>query len=260
MKALALSLLLALVVSACSSQPTVTTQQTNRVEVAAEEVGRSDTEPVRRYAPVDLRRAQDRLAQARQALSAGDGELAEHLAYLAQRHAEIGRVHADTAAANARADELADTRDRLQNRARDAVVTLQQRQIERLRQQLEELNPRQTERGITLTLSNVLFRFDSAELTDAAQQPLDRLAAFLRQYPDQGVSIEGHTDSIGPADYNRELSRQRAQSVADAMAARGIDRLRMTVTGYGETKPIASNETQAGRRQNRRVEFVIWSE
>lgn len=260
MKPVTVSLLAAVLLWGCASQPSVTTQQSNRVEVAAEEVARSETERIRQYAPVDLRRAQDRLAQAREALAAGDGELAEHLAYLAQRHAEIGRIHADTAAAKARADELAGTREQLRDQARDAVVSLQQRQIERLREQLEELNPRRTERGITLTFSNVLFRFDSAELTEAAQPPLDRLAAFLRQYPDQRVSIEGHTDSLGPEEYNRELAQRRAQSVADAMSARGIDAARMTIISYGESQPVASNETQAGRRQNRRVEFVIWAE
>ena len=149
---------------------------------------------------------------------------------------------------------------RLQSQAQQAVLSLQQRQIERLREQLEELKPRRTERGITLTLGNVLFRFDSAELTQQAQYPLDRLAAFLHQYPNQRVIIESHTDSLGPDEYNRELSQRRAQRVADAMAARGIDRARMTIIGFGETQPIASNDTQVGRRQNRRVEFVIWSE
>jgi len=260
MKPLAASVLAALLAWGCAGQPSVTTQQSNRVDVAADEVARSDTQLVRRYAPVDLRRARDRLAQAQEAVAAGEGPLAEHLAYLAQGHAEIARVHADTAAANARAEELARTREKLKSEARDAMLSQQQRQIQQLREQLEELNPRRTERGITLTLSNVLFRFDSTDLAEAAQQPLDRLAAFLRQYPDQRVSIEGHTDSVGPDAYNRELSRRRAQSVADAMVARGIGSTRMTTIGFGETQPVASNETQAGRRQNRRVEFVIWSE
>ncbi|MDN5870215.1 MAG: OmpA family protein, partial [Nitrococcus sp.] len=98
---------------------------------------------------------------------------------------------------------------------------------------------------------------DSAELSAAADAPLDKLASFLREHPSYRVRVEGYTDSVGPMAYNQRLSERRAQSVADAMTARGIASGRMTVAGYGEANPVAPNNTAAGRARNRRVEFVI---
>ncbi|MBW6391954.1 MULTISPECIES: OmpA family protein [Halomonadaceae] len=106
--------------------------------------------------------------------------------------------------------------------------------------------------------SEVTFAFDSAEIRESAYPILDQVAATLRENPRMRVSIEGHTDSIGSNQYNQDLSQRRADSVRDFLVSRGIDSNRMTTRGYGEEQPIATNETDAGRAQNRRVEINNW--
>src|SRR5690606_21166040 len=116
---------------------------------------------------------------------------------------------------------------------------------------------KQTERGLVMTLSGIVFETDKAALKPGAMDNIDRLAKFLKQHPERTVRIEGHTDSTGSAEHNLELSRQRAEAVRDELVARGISRDRIQTIGRGETTPIASNQTAAGRQLNRRVEIVI---
>ncbi|WP_163557522.1 OmpA family protein [Halomonas sp. NO4] len=103
--------------------------------------------------------------------------------------------------------------------------------------------------------SDVNFAFDSAELRPAAESRLNEVAERLRENRDINVTIAGHTDSIGSAEYNRDLSQRRADSVRDYLVSQGIDTNRMRTVGYGEERPVATNETDAGRAQNRRVEI-----
>jgi len=131
------------------------------------------------------------------------------------------------------------------------------REIQMLREQLAELDPHRTDEGMVLTLGDVLFGHDSADLAAAAGAPLDKLGDYLTRHPDKNVRIEGYTDSTGDAAYNQRLSQRRAQAVADALSARGIAPVRMTIIGYGENYPVASNATRSGRQRNRRVKFVI---
>ena len=105
--------------------------------------------------------------------------------------------------------------------------------------------------------SGILFGFDSYELTDNVKKEIDRMAEIFNRYPDTDILIEGHTDSKGTESYNLELSRQRAASVTDYLAADGVPRQRMTTRGYGETQPVSTNETDAGRADNRRVVLSI---
>ncbi|TXF89515.1 OmpA family protein [Neolewinella aurantiaca] len=105
--------------------------------------------------------------------------------------------------------------------------------------------------------SGILFEFNSYKLTVASQQELNRMAGVMNRYPDTDLSIEGHTDSKGTEEYNQKLSEQRASAVADYFATSGINRQRMTIRGFGEMSPVASNETDAGRAANRRVEIKI---
>ena len=106
-------------------------------------------------------------------------------------------------------------------------------------------------------LEGVEFGSDSAELTPASRQMLDATADELARHPDMRVEIAGHTSSTGPAEYNQDLSERRARSVADYLVSRGLDADRFTVTGYGESEPIADNATREGRAKNRRVEMRI---
>lgn len=113
--------------------------------------------------------------------------------------------------------------------------------------------------GIKVTLKEnmVNFGFDSSDLTSAAKANLDKLVTVLANNPDTNINIYGHTDSKGADDYNQKLSERRANSVKNYLVSRGIAASRMISMGMGEAEPIASNETDAGRAQNRRVEFAI---
>jgi len=107
---------------------------------------------------------------------------------------------------------------------------------------------------IELQLEGGEFDISSAELTPAMQQLLQRTAESLRNRGGiDRIEIIGYTDSVGSADYNRDLSRRRAEAVADYLANEGVDRYLMTVSGRGEADPVATNATKAGRAQNRRV-------
>lgn len=106
-------------------------------------------------------------------------------------------------------------------------------------------------------LYGVTFEFDSARLTEPARYALDRVASALKGQQTMEVEIAGHTDSVGPDEYNMALSLTRADSVRDYLVFRGIDANRMTAVGYGETQPIANNFTPEGRDLNRRTEFRI---
>ncbi|MGR2736881.1 OmpA family protein [Billgrantia sp. Q4P2] len=106
--------------------------------------------------------------------------------------------------------------------------------------------------------SEVTFAFDSAEIRPGAHQTLDQVARTLRENQNLRVRIEGHTDSVGSAQYNQGLSQRRADSVRDFLVSRGIAENRMTTRGFGEERPVATNETDEGRAQNRRVEILNW--
>ena len=111
----------------------------------------------------------------------------------------------------------------------------------------------------SVVLKEVNFEFDSAQLTSNARSVLNGVAERLVSNPDVRVSIEGHTDSRGSDEYNKNLSQERAESVASYLASQGVDANRMRAVGYGEERPIASNETEEGRFQNRRVELDEWN-
>lgn len=120
-----------------------------------------------------------------------------------------------------------------------------------------EPEPVQEFEPVTLD-SDVNFAFDSAEIRPAAHQTLDQVASTLRENQNLRVRIEGHTDSVGSAEYNEGLSQRRADSVRDFLVSRGIAENRMTTRGFGESQPVATNETDEGRAQNRRVEILNW--
>jgi outer membrane protein OmpA-like peptidoglycan-associated protein len=105
--------------------------------------------------------------------------------------------------------------------------------------------------------SDYLFATNSATILPGAQPEVQRVSDVLRQYPETTIQVSGHTDNQGSEVYNQQLSERRAQAVRDAIVGMGVDPARITVIGYGESRPIASNDTAAGRTQNRRVEVRI---
>lgn len=126
-----------------------------------------------------------------------------------------------------------------------------------LEQQLAELQAEKTERGMVITLGDVLFETGKAELMPGAVTMVHRLARFMQQYQDKRVLIEGHTDSTGSASFNLRLSEDRANAVQNLLLSEGISNNRIETIGYGMSKPVATNNTVEGRQRNRRVEIVI---
>jgi outer membrane protein OmpA-like peptidoglycan-associated protein len=189
----------------------------------------------------------DQLSGERERLVA-DARAAE--ARRARSAAEQARLQAELAQADA-------NRERLQAEMARAEAMAAREELAAMQKMMTDLQAKQTERGLVVTLGDVLFEVDRAELKPGAARNLDKLVAALREHPDTTVAIEGHTDSTGAASYNEELSRRRAQAVQNYLSANGIDGSRLQVRGLGEVYPVASNDTSAGRQQNRRVEIVI---
>jgi outer membrane protein OmpA-like peptidoglycan-associated protein len=126
-----------------------------------------------------------------------------------------------------------------------------------LQRQIDELQARPTDRGLVVTLGDVLFTSGQADLKAGAAGNLDKLITFLNEYPNRTVMIEGYTDSVGSEDYNQRLSQRRADSVKTYLVAQGIRSIRLAASGKGEDAPVAGNESADGRQQNRRVEVII---
>ncbi len=130
----------------------------------------------------------------------------------------------------------------------------------KLRQELEGTGVSVTRVGNNIVLnmpSNVTFKFDSADLKPEFFSVLHSVALVINKYPKTLIDVAGHTDSVGTEQYNMDLSQRRAQTVATYLASQNVLTTRMDVRGYGETHPIASNDTEAGRGQNRRVEITL---
>jgi outer membrane protein OmpA-like peptidoglycan-associated protein len=222
------------------------------------------------------------LYEAKQALDRADRafendaeeEEVAHLAYLASRRAEIAEALALREAAREQTERLGEERSEVLLEARTEEADVQRRQAEQARveadaaslradelaRELEELQAKPTERGLVLTLGDVLFDVDRAELKPGAELHLSRLVEFLQQHPERNVLIEGHTDSTGSVEYNLSLSRRRAEAVRSFLVGRGVSPTRVATEGYGLARPIASNDSVAGRQQNRRVEIVVLNE
>ena len=130
-------------------------------------------------------------------------------------------------------------------------------QADSLRRQLENLQLRQTESGVVVTLGDVLFESGQSALKQDAQSSLVEVVDLLQSQPDHKIRIEGHTDSTGDATANLKLSEQRANKVMESLVALGVDSVRIAAAGMGEDFPIASNDTEEGRSQNRRVDVIL---
>ena len=222
-------------------------------------------------APVALREAEQALQKAEQAWKDDKEKEVQHLAYIAERKTEIARATAEQKMAEAEVQKLGEERERvlLESRSRTAQQAQEQAQqaqqqaqvatarATQLEQELKELQARETERGLELTLGDVLFEVNQASLKPGAMRNLYQLAEFLKQHPTRQVAIEGHTDSTGSEAANLDLSRRRAEAVRDFLIINGVSPERITAHGHGEMYPIASNNTAAGRQQNRRVEVVV---
>ena len=134
------------------------------------------------------------------------------------------------------------------------------KQARELEQELEGAEVDRVGEGIAIKFdSGILFDFNSADLRPAARDNLVELAQSLKEYPNTDAMIVGHTDAVGSDDYNLGLSQRRAESAVQYLVSQGISRSRLTTIGKGEREPVASNDTDYGRQQNRRVEVAIYA-
>jgi outer membrane protein OmpA-like peptidoglycan-associated protein len=257
------------ILAACATTPEAS-PEVNEARAKVETLARNPL--AAQSANEDLTAARAALAQAEQALEKReDRDVVAHLAYLAERRAEIGleRVHEAEAReriAKAGTERNAVLLDKRAAEARSAEAAAQasresalqaRAELEDLQKEYDALAAKRTERGMVLTLGDVLFDTDKATLKPGASTEIERLANFLKQHADTRIRIEGHTDSVGTEAYNEDLSRRRAQAVSDALAGLGVSPQRIQEIAKGEGFPVVSNDTAAGRQQNRRVEIVF---
>jgi len=185
------------------------------------------------------------------------------------------RAEAETAAAQAqaRADAQLAARERADvereranaqaeaDRARQLAAQAEQEKQALRRQLIQQLNlildTRDSARGLIVNMSDVLFDTARYTLKPGAREKLAKVAGIVLAHPGLSLSIEGHTDSVGSADYNQKLSEQRASSVREFLVGQGVGSAIVTAKGLGEDYPVASNDTASGRQQNRRVEMVV---
>jgi outer membrane protein OmpA-like peptidoglycan-associated protein len=258
----------ALALAACA-----TTQPPNpALESARAAVQAAESDPnVAKFAPLDLDAAQKQLTIGDAAYMHHDDKDIEQPAYMAAQTARLAQARAAAKADDARVADGQVERDRIQLAARNrevqnataATVAANQQtmaanaQAQRLQDEIQQLKAKPTDRGLVLTLGDVLFDTGRSELNSGASRKLDQLAQFLSEHPDRRVQIDGFTDSVGTDSYNLELSQRRADSVKTALLTRGIDASRISTAGYGVAFPVASNTDSGGRQLNRRVEVVI---
>lgn len=227
--------------------------------------------------PVELREAEAAVLAA-EAPVGKDVALGAHRVYMADRKVEIATARASTRYAEDQRAELSQARDdarlnaRTQeaDRARRETATAQTatdaalasaavaaKEADELQRQIDVLEAEATDRGLVLTLGDVLFGTGRSDLTSGGTNTLDKLVVFLNNYPDRNVVIEGHTDDVGSHEMNQTLSQHRADSVKFYLVQQGIRHKRLAASGMGETQPIADNQSPSGRQQNRRVEVII---
>ncbi|MDY0221827.1 MAG: OmpA family protein [Desulfobacterium sp.] len=284
-------------VSACASVP-LENKALERARNAYQTT--KSTTNIETLAPVALYDAEIALEKAENATK--DIQKLEHLAYIAEKKAQIAVLIAEGKFAEAEMAKLSKSKDKIVLLSREkettaALAKAEERTLEaelakkhseammqdakearfqadearmkteetlaekqQIEKELAELQAKQTDRGAVITLGNILFEFNKSALLPGGFMVIDKLSEFLKKYPSKDLSIEGHTDSQGSDTYNQGLSQQRANSVFSALVQRGIESHRMTQIGHGEQYPVASNETQAGRQQNRRVEVIILNE
>ncbi|MHB1213810.1 MAG: OmpA family protein [Thiobacillus sp.] len=213
-----------------------------------------------RQAEVDQARRQAEIAQQTaqqhaEALAAAKAQVEQNEALIAARQAEAEAARQRAEIAQQTAQQQADALAAAVAQAeRDQALIAQQEM------QLKELNAKQTARGAVITLGDVLFAVNKAQLSAGGMRNLQKLADFMKQYPERKILVEGHTDSTGSQAFNQALSKRRADAVRTALVDMGVGGDRIETRGYAEAYPVASNNTATGRQLNRRVEIILSDE
>ena len=276
-------LAIAVLVGACSSMPTTTSllDQTRSDYRAAQ-----NNPNVAKYAPLEMKQAGEALNQANAAADDKDSEKkVDKLAYLAkqkialtqevakQKSAEANVASAGKERDQLRLDQRTSEADQAKRSAEQAKLEAQiaqdqtaqaqrktqeaQARAAQLEAQLADLAAKKTERGMVITLGDVLFGIDMATLNPDGMRTAQKLAAVLQQNPQRTVLVEGFTDSTGSVSHNQELSERRATAVRSALQGMGVGRERIAIRGYGQGYPVATNDSAQNRQLNRRVEIVL---
>lgn len=261
----------AAILSACSSTPkTIPELQTARAVVAQVEQS-----PRAGIAAQNVSEARSALQRAEKSTKLEDVKFE---AGIATAHAQIANEKILTAQAQEEIEKGTAQRQQVLLEARERDVRAQAMQADAAKMQadaaksqadaanqraqsledeLRDLKAKKTDRGLVLTLGDVLFDTGQATLKLGAYATIDRLAVALKESPERKVVIEGHTDSVGSDEYNQSLSERRAMSVQSALMQRGVSGGQISAAGKGEAFPVASNDIAAGRQQNRRVELIF---
>lgn len=274
---------LAIAISACSSVPTTTSTLD---QARSDYTSAQNNSAVAQYAPMEFKAATDALNAANTAAADRQSlDKIDQLAYVAKQKIATAQEVARAKQAEADLANASQQRDQVRLQARTAEAESAKRSAEQaqseaeaararaeqahaatqdaqaqasaLAAQLAELQAKQTERGMIITLGDVLFNTDQAVLTAQGQATVQKLATILRDNPERTVLVEGFTDSTGSTAHNLELSQRRAESVRAALSQAGIDRSRVETRGYGEAYPVAGNAAAGDRQLNRRVEIVL---
>jgi outer membrane protein OmpA-like peptidoglycan-associated protein len=204
--------------------------------------------------------ASQRSAEASQRQS----EESQRSAQASQRQSEASQLSAEASQRQSAASQQQSEASRLNAEASQRESEASQRQAQdadarsrRLEAQLKELDAKKTARGLVITFGDVLFDTNKAQLSPGGMRGVQKLAGILKQYPQRNVLVEGFTDSVGSSASNQDLSDRRARAVRTALQDTGISAERIANRGYGQTFPVATNATAAGRQLNRRVEIVV---
>ena len=214
---------------------------------AARAAAIADADRIRREAEAARAAAQAETDRLRQQAAAERANLEA-----ARAAAEAQQRAAQTDAERARL--AADEANRLRAQSEQEKAALK----EQLRQQLNTiLETRSTARGLIVNMSDVLFDTAKYTLRPGAREKMAKVSGILLAHPSLRIEVEGHTDSVGGEEYNQRLSEQRAAAVRDYLVQNGIPMSNVTAVGFGKTRPVVSNDTAAGRQQNRRVELVV---
>lgn len=258
-KSIGMVALSAVLLSACASTPKTPAE----VAAVRSKLSTLQSNPqLASRAPVALKEAELAVQAAEKVPK--DKPYLNHLVWVADHKIDIASAQAQARYLEDQRKDLLESREkaRLDSRTLEADLAKgdadqARKQAEELQRQIAELNAKKTERGLVVTLGDVLFETGKSELKEGAIINLAKLSAFLTQYPDRTIAIEGHTDSVGADDYNLSLSQRRASSVQQFLSGQGIAANRMTAVGKGENFPVASNDSASGRQMNRRVEVII---
>lgn len=283
----------AVMLAACSSMPTTTSSLD---QARGDFVAANNNPQVSAYAPLEFKQASDALEAANAAAARRESlDQIDRLAYIAKQKIATAQQVASQKAAEADIANAGQQRDRLRLQARTAEADRAKMDAERakmdaqsaqaqaqdaqrkamdaeaqtreaqaraaqLEAQMADLQAKKTERGMIITIGDVLFATNQANLTPNGVNTVRKLADVLNQNPNRTVLVEGFTDSTGTAAHNQELSDRRAASVASGLTGMGITRERVAMRGYGEAYPVAGNVAAGARQLNRRVEIVLSNE